>query len=324
MKNIILDEIPNLVKENKLSEQEACVQIYITLYTNPGRFNLLDLDKDSRSEFLLDFLQHKTTNLLKNYNPNITSFGAYVFFTIQTFKLSYLNKKADTHRKELLIINEATNNYSNELNNFENFSSTSKESQVAEISEAYIPKSDEEKIPTLVYKKLFTRHKYKLSTLESQNRKLKQGLLIIALKSAWYINDEQINKVSSVCEISADIISDSICRLKANLITKSLCRKKIEENRNRAYLFIDKYKKELEKIKEKDSPIFFKISTKLNYQQKNFINKNNLLQTGKFKIAPSNSEISSIIGIPERQVSCYLSRFKALDFSKFQALKNSV
>ena len=71
MKNIILDEIPNLVKENKLSEQEACVQIYITLYTNPGRFNLLDLDKDSRSEFLLDFLQHKTTNLLKNYKVNI-------------------------------------------------------------------------------------------------------------------------------------------------------------------------------------------------------------------------------------------------------------
>ena len=43
MTTIKLDDIPDLVKSNKLSKQEACVQVYYTLYTNPARFGLLDM-----------------------------------------------------------------------------------------------------------------------------------------------------------------------------------------------------------------------------------------------------------------------------------------
>ena len=70
MTTIKLDDIPDLVKSNKLSKQEACVQVYYTLYTNPARFGLLDMDEDYRSDFLLHFLQHKTNNLIQNYTSN--------------------------------------------------------------------------------------------------------------------------------------------------------------------------------------------------------------------------------------------------------------
>lgn len=316
MKKVVLDQIPALVESKKLSWQEACMQIYITLYNNPGRFNLLDMSDDNRSDFLLNFLQYKTENLLQNYNPDIAPFGAYIYFTIQSSKLTFLKKLSDQKVKDNLFRDESAIQYSEQIEDGVFYNS-----EVAESIPAYIPQSKEDEIPQLVYKKLFTKHRYRLSVKESQQRKLRQGLLILALKSAWYINDEQINKVSRVCEISPHVITDSICKLKANLITKSLCRREIENNRNKAYCFIKKYKEELENISDKNSPIFKIINRKLNYQEKNFRNKNCILQTGKFKISPSNLEISTILGISEKLISCYLSRFKALDLTKIENLK---
>lgn len=309
MTTIKLDDIPDLVKSNKLSKQEACVQVYYTLYTNPARFGLLDMDEDYRSDFLLHFLQHKTNNLIQNYNPDISPFGAYVYKTIQTARLTFKKNFTDKQNYNTLFIQDSIYAYQEQLEE-----SATSVTKIASPTEEFSQVQSEEKIPSLVYKQLFTKQPHRLCKAQSQERRLKRGILILALKSAWYISDEQINKVSKVCNISPDVITQSVCHLKSLLINKALNRQLIEENRNRAYSFIHNYRMQLQNPdRDKDQLKLTQINKKLQFQMENWNKKTQKLQSGKYKISPTNSEIGKIIGLPERLVSFYMRKIKEMD-----------
>ena len=111
MTEIELDNIPYLIESKEMSVQEACIQVYRILYMNPARFNLQDLDADTRSDFLLYFLQYKAEKIVNTFNPEIALFGSYIFFTIQLAKITYI--KAMTRKKnfEKTYIKDSIYNY---------------------------------------------------------------------------------------------------------------------------------------------------------------------------------------------------------------------
>ncbi len=306
MTEIELDNIPYLIESKEMSVQEACIQVYRILYMNPARFNLQDLDADTRSDFLLYFLQYKAEKIVNTFNPEIALFGSYIFFTIQLAKITYI--KAMTRKKnfEKTYIKDSIYNYY-DMQEYAEKSVT----KIADKIPSYDTTKTPEQVPQLVYKRLLSKQTHRLSAKDSQERKLKIGVLLLALKSAWYINDEQINKVSEICEIPPDVLTDSVCTLKAKLINKSLNRKKIEEARNRAYYFINDYKLKLAKGEDSVSETSFKTFNKrLSYHTNSWKVKTKNLQQGMSKISPTNSEIAAVLGLTDRWVSIYLTKIK--------------
>lgn len=316
MTTIKLDDIPDLVKSNKLTKQQACIEVYYTLYTNPARFGLNDMDDDYRSDFLLHFLQHKTQTLLQNYNPLISPFGAYVYKTIQTARVTFRKNFNDRQNYNTLFIQDSIYNYQEQME-----SASNSARQIASPVPEFKDKTDEIEIPHLVYKRLFTRTAHRLTKADSQDKRLKRGLLILALKSAWYINDEQIQKVGKVCEISPSVITTSVCHLKSLLINKAINRQAIEENRNRAYSFIHNYRMQIQNQElNTDQTRLTLLNKKLDFQKQNWNKKTEKLQTGKFKICPTNSEIGNVIGLSERLVSFYMRKIKEMDVNTITSM----
>ncbi|MGN0740668.1 MAG: hypothetical protein ACI4LX_10910 [Treponema sp.] len=309
MTEIKLDNIPYLIESKEMSVQEACIQVYRILYMNPARFNLQDLDEDTRSDFLLYFLQYKAEKIVNTFNPEIALFGSYIFFTIQLAKITYI--KAMTRKK-----NFEKTYFKDSVHNFYDMQEYAEKSvtKIADKIPSYVPSKTQGQIPHLVYRRLLEKQPHRLSTKDSQERKLKIGVLLLALKSAWYINDEQINKVSQICEIPADVLTDSVCTLKAKLINKSLNRKKIEEARNRAYYFVNDYKMRLAKGEDSVSETSFKIFKKrLSYHTNSWKVKTKNLQSGMARISPTNSEIAAVLGSNDRWVSIYLAKIKNMN-----------
>lgn len=306
MTEIKLDDIPELLKSEKLSFKQACLAVYKTVYFNPVLFELTDFDEDERSDFLLYFLQKKIPTMIKNFNPEITSFGSYVYSVLKLIKNDYIQKQIKKSNISRTYIQESILNYDEFQEQIQHSAAI-----VSDTHEGYIPQSEEEKNPSLVYKRFFQVAPHRLCVAESRKRKLQRGVLILALKSAWYINDEQIKKVSSFCKISSDILSSTVCTLKANLINKALLREEIENNRAKAYCLINNYELELQKQTSYENlPRFEQIEKCLKYHRKSFNTKNNFLKSGYCKIAPTNSEIAKVIGVKNTLIANVLSRFR--------------
>lgn len=317
MENINLDDIPELIKSCRLSEQEACMQIYLILYENPARFNLLDMDEDSRSDFLLNFIETKTAKLIQNYNPEISQFGAYVYATIQTAKLSFMKKRYEESFFSNTCVQESIQDFKQKMEEDSHIGL-----KIADENPSYPQKSSiTNKTAIETYQKLFGTIHHRLNAKDSKKRRFQRGILILALKSAWYITDEQIHKVSVICDIPDNIISDSVCTLKSKLINKALNRKEIEDKRNRAYAFINSYRQRLNSSDISNNEIKFKkLQSRLDFQITNFKAKTNLLKNGRFKICPTNSEIAEILGLSDRIISCHISRLKSIDFSSMNII----
>ncbi len=329
MTNIKLDDIPDLVKSNKLSSQQACIQIYYTAYMNPARFGLLNLDEDSRSDFLLYFLQYKTQTLIENYNPKISPFGAYIYKTIQTAILTYNKKMSDKKNYDKIFFMDSFCDYQTKMEEYENSVTKIASNQESfncknqikiKTHELQNSKNENFVIP-LVFKQLFTKAPHRLTITDSHQRKLKRGLLILALKSAWYISDSQIQKVSKICSIPPDVLTESVCHLKSKLITKALNRQTIENNRNRAYCFIHNYRMQLENLDTNHDYLKSnKLKKKLDFHIANWEKKTKFLSNGRLKIAPSNSEIASVVGLSSRFVSFYMRKLQEMDIQSIQKI----
>lgn len=312
MTDIKLDEIPGLLKSGKLSFSQACIAVYKRIYCEPALFDLLEMDEDERSDFLLYFLQKKIPTMIRNYNPQITAFGSYVYTVVRIAKIDYLQQQDRKKNMSKTYIYESIIEYDEFIAR-----SQKSPSKISDEIKGYVPRSEEEKIPSLVYKRFFKKEPHRLCVAESRERKLKHGILILALKSAWYINDEQIQKVSNYCKISSDILSTTVCTLKANLINKALFREEIQNNRAKAYCLINTYEQQIRNLGTYDGlPKFERIERRLEFQKRNFNSKNKLLQSGKFKIAPTNSEIAKVIGVKNSLIANTLSKFRQLKFTE--------
>ena len=312
MTELKLDEIPEMVKSKKLSISSACITVHKIIYTNYARFGLDCFDEDMRSDFLLMFLETRIRKLIECYDPKVAPFGAFVYRAVQNDILSFKKRHQLNYSFATTVIRNLMLEFPEKMK--KNQDSVT---DIAEEVPPYVPENKSEEIPQLVFKRVFKKIPHRLTVKASQDRTLRQGILILALKSAWYINDEQIKKVSAFCRVSEDVITSSVCTLKSKLINKALNKRDIEQRRNRAYCFMNNYKKLLaeEKLYGRTSR-FEELTRRLEYQKDSWKNKTDALYRGKYKVCPTNSDIAKVTGISPAVVSRYVNKLNTFDYSE--------
>ncbi len=142
-------------------------------------------------------------------------------------------------------------------------------------------------------------------------------ILVLALKSAFFITDEQIELVSKICKIDSDVLFCIIQQLRNDIQQKYIRKREIEERRNKAYF---QHKKILSQINylendEKSTKKYVRQDLTQRYinQTNNWEKINEKISDGYINLRPTNKSIADILGICERQISYYIAYAKNLN-----------
>lgn len=317
-----INKIPELIISGKITEEQAVKDLAVFLTANWAIFNLQNQSDDLKSEIIL-YLLEKGNSFISNYRPQAGTFFNYFYCYVKNIVLDCQKKK----HKQTIIENY---NYNESIKNYELEASDRfyppQENYSGKIPFAYkiISPSDFQiacKTPTYKFKEKIKKNVPNDSELLERilslpYQKTKKILIVLALKSAYYISEEQIEKICEICNLDTKAFIQTINMIREQLEIKVQNRRVIEMRRNKAYFNHNKYKDRLEWIEncedinkkyEKS-----KIEKKYLMQTKNWLVLNNLLSNGYVNIRPTNKTISQIIGMCERQVSYYIKNAREL------------
>ena len=309
-----LDSLPEQVALGKTSKNEAAMKVLEILYTNPARFGLHTMDEDERSEFLLEMLP-KFETMLERHNERISPFGAYLFHSIPGMKITWAKKRIEDVRGE----NAMKKSIKAQFANIEERSllevaipskrATQRRRTRAEVFPSTRTRATRKKCEIHDIGKIFEKHGR--ATIAQNRLHEKRSALVLALKSAWYMDDNQIEKICEFCGCPKDIFMKKVHDVREKLIEKSERHKTLVEKRDKAWFFICKYREEISQMGTGDAK-YEKWKRKLNYQLNTWKRKNRLLQECNYRISADNETVAKALNVSAQKVSTYLNYAKRL------------
>lgn len=299
MKSIDLNEIPNLLKEKKMSQEEGIIFLTNFISENYLIFGNRLRDEDFRSEVILSFLE-RSDSLFNNYNENRGTFFSYFYSFIQNSALYLIKVKHKESILKKISRTEIEQNYSNKMEKEETL------------------KVEENKL--LYHSRKISKENIKKALIEITKKKTKYEkiILTLALKNSFYLTDNLIRKVSNFLKIDDSLLSEIVMNYKNEMENKILRRNEVFSKRDKSYFLHKKCEKEINDLKTKqnldfDTDMQYSANRKLEklyYANKKHITRWNAINKeileGKINIKPSNHSIANMMGICERQVSYYL------------------
>lgn len=283
-------------------------------------------DDDLRSEIVL-YILDKGKQIIETYDEAKGDFFNYFYSFVKNAEKTCKRKTyrvtlQDIHsfNEQILEFNETCTQYTpsryldpeptkvpfrpNKIN-IQSFQEACKSNKYS--IKQYIPKVDENALV--------------LERLKQINPiKLRKMIIILSLKSSYYLTDNTIEHISNLCSINKDLFADAVQFLKNDLFHREKHKKLVEERRNNAYYNHSKYKNQIQWMLEEDDDDNFnvyKLETiieKYNKHTKSWKNYNKKLATGITNIRPTNKAIADLLGIGERQVSYYIRNARELGF----------
>ncbi|MBE6350954.1 MAG: hypothetical protein E7062_09455 [Spirochaetaceae bacterium] len=314
-----INELYSLVSTGSLSEKEALDILVVYISKNPILFGLVGYDEDFRSELILLILE-KGEVLFKNYNKMNGSFFTYLYCYIKS-SIFVLIKHLDVSKyHEYFDFYEGIETYNeNQLSYMKN--------EVDWIEQNFI--TYQESIQRNLQQKdeFFSTNETPLEKLKTTSPLLaKKIVLVLILKSSYYITDTQINKLCENFELDKEDILNKVQKLKNSLGDKIDRKHSYEERRNNAYYRRKKYATKIENLKEKNDEISLikkdAFERKFEKTTKCWKNLNEKLQSGFRNIRPTNKVVANLTGICERQVSYYIKNAKELDINNDEENNN--
>ena len=293
MKNPELDSVIEKLQYGKISKKQAVNRICTFVSNNYPVFGLHRYDEDFRSDLILTFLE-RGERVLDLYNPQAGDFFSflYCYITMMT------NSKRKTIAKKAISESCA----------MEELQYSVQEKQLSYAKLTYA--SETPKVPYAPNK--VSAEELRSTLLSLSNCKEDKKLLVIALKSSFYITEPQIDFVCRYYKIQKPAFYEILERCNRSISVKVLRRKKALERRNSAYYQHKRYKKLIERITGEEDEIakeikMTQLSEKERKYQRMWNNLNISFRKGYLYLRPTNKTVANILGICERQVSYYLT-----------------
>ena len=286
LNNLILQ-----VKLGKITPQQGLNLLVEDIQTFPFLYGLQQYDEEFKSEFILKLLQ-AGPGFFERYREENGQFKTYIYSLIK-YQIQDLlrSMKKDTIREKnvekmsVMDYEESIDKYSKDEYNlsFVNF-------------KPYKPVKTElppylRNNPLLCdqnYKKLFSE-----KGKERKINKLKKTALVLALKSCYYLTDENCREISKLCNISYESLDTVVQELKDSTNRKEAKFKQLQESRDKSFqlkcMFNEKLNEETnENVKEK-------LKKNYEYHTKHWISKNEILKQGSVLPSPTNKKLAETL-----------------------------
>ena len=326
MKREDIELIPEMVKSGKESWEQVSRELVVFIIRNKPMFGLQKFDEDFISDFIITFLD-KGPEAMAEYDNSRGSFFSYLFCITRNFQTSLIKKAAAKNQIEYLKMSEIIFNYDNKIEAYQNI--RYEEFEKPKVPYSYKPVSYKDfqvacKTNTYHIKKVINSNDFKFSENIREKLKdyspkmIKNIIMVLALKSAYYITDEQIKKISDLLNFNPLTLQVIIQDIKSQMDTRVSNKEKMEIRRNRAYFQHKRLKSQMEWNENNTiNPEYENISLNKKYQKntKNWSTLNHQLEEGKIHIRPTTKLIAKILGISPRQVTYYQTTARKLGIS---------
>ena len=318
-----IELIPESVASGKRSWEQVTKELVVFMIRNKPMFGLQKYDEDFISEFIIQFLL-RGPEALGEYEKSKGSFVSYLFCIIRNI-LSGLHKKAAIYsRIEYHNVNESIVNYENLLDayqniNYEEFERPKVPYYVKPVSYKAFQiacKTDSYHIKRVISSKESDIDASIKAKLKDFSPKMIQNIMmVLALKSSYYITDHQIDKISNLLNINKSVLQEIIQELKSLMNSRIKNKEKIEMRRNRAY-YNHKIIRDQIKWNELNSNEAqyenYKLNQKYEKNTKSWKTINHQLEQGKILIRPTTKLIAKVLGMSSRQVTYYQTTARKL------------
>lgn len=289
MTTIKFEELPEAVKRNKITKEEAIKRLWEEMYKFPRKFGLGEFTEDQKSDFLLG-MSKIFGKIFDKYTPGQVSFRAYISGCVKTYKMSFLRlqKSAALARKSLapfLYEKLEEEKFNNQI----------------KLSDSIFDKQKQNKSFSDIAKKKTSGAK------EKTKRITELTALVLMMKACKDIDDDTIESVSGFTGIEKSILYEKIQELKNGIEKKEKNNQKLVRRRNNAYYFHRKYMHEMLTASKNDL-IIEDIEKRYKLQTKKWEENNKRLSVKS--VSPSNEEVARIIGLKPRTVSFYINHVR--------------
>lgn len=308
-----INEIPALLEEGNISKEEAIKVIAEYVMLHPRAYGIPEHADDLRSEMNVRILQN-TEALLDRYEKRYCEFSTYLYSFVHYQLLTILKIWKDNticdrtffrdfHSElETLLCNYEQDEYEYKILHFTPHSLSQMEKAPYKRKE----KNSEKQFETA--KRLLQANADLTDYFRSIKSSKEKMLLILALKSSYFIDEEQIKNVSEYCNIPVSKLSNSISDMNDTLNKKTKEIKEMENKRDKEFFLHRKYREEMQDFDD------YNINTArakhvghlYEYHTTKWKNQNELIKQRKLKNCPSNRSIADVLGICERQVGYYI------------------
>lgn len=323
MNKEVIEKIPEMVKSGQMNWEQAAKELVVFIISNKPMFGLQKFDEDFISEFIITFLD-KGPESMNEYDTTRGSFFAYLFCITRNFQTSLMKKAAIHNQIEYLKLSESICNYENKIEAYMNIKYDDFERPKVPFSYKPISFKDFQlacKTDSYHIKKVMNSDTSVFS--EDIREKLKEFspkmiqniIMVLALKSSYYITDNQIEKISDLLNISSITLHQMIQEIKNQMERRISNKEKIENRRNRAYFLHKRFKSQMEWNENNTAePDYENLKLNKKYQKntRNWKNLNRQLEEGKIHIRPTTKLIAKILGMSPRQVTYYQTTARKL------------
>lgn len=291
MNSYLLNSIPDQINQGIITKEQAIKEVAAFICKNYRVFELQKYDDDFRSEIIVSFLEHGES-FLNLFNPKIGDFFTFLYCYINSMISSKIRSCINKSTKEKVTIEESINSYQEKIENYTYTFYQLKE--VPKVPYTYKQPVKEELIN--FFKDL-------------SSEQIDKEILVLAMKSSFYISDSQIKKVCKIYHLDEQKFYDVIIYLKSTIQSKKERREKAEERRNYSYYHQLRCSQTLENIDNNFDEYHKKemIEYKKSIHYKNWKKLNNKFEDGYLFLRPTNKTIAELLGICERQVSYYIN-----------------
>lgn len=277
-----INTLPELVNSEKLTVNEAVNIIAEYIYKNPHRFGLAKFDEDFRSEFIVRFIQ-RADKLLLRYDCKNATFFTYLHAFTRGLTLSLIRDMKKEERTVKHAIKEEENTWEYK-------------------TKKYIPKlakCTKKNTKTSAAEQPVKNYCMKKNEIEAKTA------IVLALKSSYFLSDNQVSMVSDYCGIERENLEKTLSSLNKPLEKRAEHCAELRARRDNAYYFHRKYGHLLKDMAEKKDE---RLLHRYERQTENWKSKNEQLQKTGYRLCPTHKTVGNVLGICERQVSYYISR----------------
>jgi hypothetical protein len=294
MEKIGLNELSDQLRSGQISEKQMIEGICSFVIKNYPIYGLQKYDEDFRQDVLLCLVE-KGHRLLNQFNPAFGDFFTYTYCFICTIINTKIKQQMVQSMKEKINFEECLLSFDEKEEKYHRIDFENFEVPKVPYAASRIPSEE-------------IQDALKSLTLKHENKKL----IVLALKSSYYLTDEQIHRICKISGIKKDFFYNMIQQCKDSLDLKSSRREKAQERRNFAYYHHKRYKKIIQKLDTEIAPEKLKkMKEHYIYMEKkhrhNWNRMNSAFEKGHIYLRPTNKTVANLMGICERQVNYYIN-----------------
>ena len=308
--------IPEKIKSGELSCKQAVEEIILFIAQNKALYGIQIYDEDFISDFFIYYLE-RAEKFVLSYDPDQGMFFSYIFCFVKNCCNAVKKQKSIKQIIDYYNIGESITDYEERQTaysqiRYDDFERPKvpykytpisyKDFQIACQSDKYQIKPLHSKTEPPLSPEIKERFK------DYSPRMIQNIIMVLALKSAYYITEDQIKCISQWFNIDKKKIELIIQEIKDEMSERIIHKEQMIERRNKAYFQHKKLKNQIEwNNKSRQDPDYHNEALHRKYKRntETWELLNHQMEEGMIHIRPTTKLIAKVLGISARQVTYY-------------------